>query len=145
MVCRSSTILYHFEIVTVISLLLSSLDLALFNLSARLEPEVVDFECAECGGDCSACGWSAGNATQLLRDDDGARVARLTNRSGQLGTLWLREPQEVKRGFYARSNPSPDPKPKPKPNPDADPDPDRNPTPRCKRWRSRLRRTNRRL
>ena len=77
-------------------------DLALFNLTARLEPEVVDFECAECGGDCSACGWSLGNATQLLRDDDGARVARLTNRSGQLGTLWLREPQEVQRGFYAR-------------------------------------------
>ena len=77
-------------------------DLALFNLTARLEPEVADFECAECGGDCSACGWSLGNATQLLRDDDGARVARLTNLSGQLGTLWLREPQEVQRGFYAR-------------------------------------------
>ena len=104
-------------------------DLALFNLSARLEPDVVDFECAECGGDCSACGWSAGNATQLLRDDDGARVARLTNRSGQLGTLWLREPQEVKRGFYARSNPSPSPSPSPSPNPKPNPNPNPNPYP----------------
>ena len=100
----------------------------LYSFSER-RTLVVDFECAECGGDCSACGWSAGNATQLLRDDHGARVARLTNRSGQLGTLWLREPQEVKRRFYARSNPSPDPDPDPDPNPNPNPNPNPTPTP----------------
>ena len=104
----------------------------------RMEPEVPDFACAECGGypcakggalpcgsctmgargralhptdlnrapcvtggDCGLCGWSAGNATQFLLDEDGTRVARLTNRSGQLGALWLREPQPVHKGFYA--------------------------------------------
>ena len=54
-------------------------DLALFNLSARLEPEVVDFECAECGGDCSACGWSA------QRDAAAARRRRRAWRGSPTG------------------------------------------------------------
>ena len=76
-------------------------DLAHYQLSMRMEPDVPDFACSECGSDCELCGWSAGHSAQFLLDEDGTRVARLTNRSGQLGTLWLREPQPVRSGFFA--------------------------------------------
>ena len=45
--------------------------------------------CEECAHDCGACGWSAGHSTQFLRDTAGRGVARLTNDTHQLGTLWL--------------------------------------------------------
>lgn len=73
-----------------------------FEFRVRVEPEVASFECAACGGDCTACNWHAGHATKFVHDHWGASVARLTNETHQLGTLWFAQPQPLEAGFVAR-------------------------------------------
>ena len=47
------------------------------------------------------CGWAAAYSTQFLLDENRTRVARLTNDTNQLGTLWLQDPQPYASGFTA--------------------------------------------
>ena len=73
-----------------------------YELVVRTEPDHPDFACAECGFDCTRCGWVAGHGTQFVVDSLGQRVARLTNTTAQMGTLWLDQPRKIDRGFEAR-------------------------------------------
>ena len=73
-----------------------------YELVVRTEPDHPDFACAECGFDCTRCGWVAGHGTQFVVDSLGQRVARLTNTTAQMGTLWLDHPRKIDRGFEAR-------------------------------------------
>ena len=64
-----------------------------FSLSVRFEVDTADFGCSECAGGCGTCGWAAGHSAQFVVDVDGRHVARLTNDTHQLGTLWAAQPQ----------------------------------------------------
>lgn len=72
-----------------------------FALTVRIELHAEGFSCAECAHDCTQCGWTSGHSTQFLRDLDGRPVARLTNDTHQLGTLWASQPQPYTEGFEA--------------------------------------------
>lgn len=78
-------------------------ELSDFNLTVRTEIVTPHFACEECAHDCAACGWLKGHATQFLREAKGKRVvARLTNGTNQVGTLWAAAPQPYSAGFEAQ-------------------------------------------